>query len=130
MIYKFKRDLESGIIFVKIKLNNDHELKMALDTAASRTTFDRNALLMVNCLIGDRIETGMIETANGIVKVGVFKVGSLAALGHTIHDMPVQVYDFLAHGILSDYDGVLGIDFFENTEFTINMKNQTIEVKK
>jgi len=23
----------------------------------------------------------------------------------------IQVYDFLAHGIFSDYDGLLGLDF-------------------
>ena len=44
--------------------------------------------------------------------------------------MKVQIYDFLKHGILSDYDGLLGLDFFEDSIFTIDMKNQTIEVKK
>jgi hypothetical protein len=34
----------------------------------------------------------------------------------------------MAHSILSDYDGMLGLDFFENTVFTIDMKNNTIEV--
>ena len=58
------------------------------------------------------------------------KTKVISTFGHTVHDMNVQVYDFLKHGIISDYDGVLGLDFFEDTEFTINMKNQTIEVKK
>jgi hypothetical protein len=31
-------------------------------------------------------------------------------------------------GILSDYDGLLGLDFFENTVLCIDMKNHTIEV--
>ena len=42
--------------------------------------------------------------------------------------MNIQIYDFLAHGIISDYDGLLGLDFFENTRFCIDMKNQTIEI--
>ena len=71
----------------------------------------------------------MIETANGIVQVGIFGTDSLAAFERTVCRMPVQVYDFLAHGILSDYDGLLGLDFFENTTLCIDMKNQTIEVK-
>ena len=103
---------------------------MVFDTGASSTTFDINALRLEQYPFENKgIETSWIETANGIVEVGNFKVDSLAALGITLSDAPVQAYDFLAHGILSDYDGVLGIDFFENTEFTINMKNQTIEVK-
>ena len=130
MTYQFERDAESGIIFVYVKLNDDHEFKMAFDTGATRTTFDRNALLMIEYPIGNINETELIETANGIVKVGVFKTVSLTAFGHTVCDLSVQVYDFLAHGILSDYDGVLGLDFFENTKFCIDMKNQTIEVKK
>jgi len=85
---------------------------------------------MLNYPMGGIIETGMIEITNGIVEVGVLKVDSLSALGHTLCDMKVQASDFLAHGILSDYDGVLGIDFFEDTMFCIDMKNQTIEVKK
>ena len=65
---------------------------------------------------------------SGMIFVSV-RLESLAAFGHTVRNASVQAYDFLAHGIISDYDGVLGIDFFEGTEFTINMKNQTIEVK-
>ena len=83
---------------------------------------------MAGYSVGNLIEKTAVETANGIVKVGVIKVGSLSALGHSVFDVPVQVYDFIAHGIISDYDGVLGIDFFENTKFCIDMVKQTIEV--
>ena len=43
--------------------------------------------------------------------------------------MHISVYDFVARGILSDYDDLLGIDFFENTILCIDLKNNTIEVK-
>jgi len=42
--------------------------------------------------------------------------------------MTYQIYDFLEHGILSDYEGLLGLDFFENTRFCIDMINQTVEI--
>ena len=128
MIYDFERD-PSGIILIYALLDGKHKMKMALDTAASSTTFDINALLMAEYPIGDVIETGLVETANGIVEVSVSKTNTIAAFGHTVNDMSIQIYNYLAHGILSDYDGVLGIDFLEDTEFTVNMKNQTIEVK-
>ena len=51
-----------------------------------------------------------------------------SAFGHTVRGMKVQMYDFYKHGILSDYDGLLGLDFFKNTKFCIDMNNQTIEV--
>ena len=130
MIYSFERDPGSGIILVKARLDGEYKFKMALDTAASCTTFDYNALHVTGYPVGDIIETGMIETANGIVKVGIFEVDSISALGHTLYNRPVQIYDFLAHGILSDYDGVLGIDFFENTAFRVDMNNQTVEIEE
>ena len=129
MIYKFERDPISGMILVTVRVNKKYNFKMILDTGASSTTFDINALLAANFPIGDIIETGMVETANGIVGIDVIEMNDIAAFGHTMSGITVQIYDFLAHGILSDYEGVLGIDFFEDTEFTINMKNQTIEVK-
>ncbi|MCL2073903.1 MAG: aspartyl protease family protein [Marinilabiliaceae bacterium] len=129
MTYQFKRDPESGMILVVVQLDKEYHLKMALDTGATCTTFDFNALHVDGYPTSDTIEKGAIETANGIVEVGLFKVDSLSAFGHTKNNMKVQVYDFLAHGILSDYEGVLGLDFFENTKFTIDMVNQTIEVK-
>ena len=128
MTYDFERD-PSGIILIYALLDGKHKMKMALDTAASSTTFDINALLMAEYPINDVIETGLVETANGIVEVNVVKTNTISAFGHTANDVSIQIYNYLAHGILSDYDGVLGIDFLENTEFTINMKNQTIEVK-
>jgi hypothetical protein len=101
---------------------------MVLDTAASHTTFDATALYMAGYAVGSALETSAVETANGIVEVSIFEVDCITALGHTVRQIPIQVYDFLAHGILSDYDGLLGLDFFEDTVLCIDMKNQTISI--
>ena len=129
MIYNFERDSESGLIFVTIKLANRHKLKMVLDTAASSTTIDIAALKIEDYQIDKKIGASMVETANGSFEVDVIEVESLSAFGRTVHNMHISVYDFVARGILSDYDGLLGIDFFENTVFCIDMNNNTIEVK-
>jgi len=130
MTYKFKKDPLSGMILVYILVNESHEFKMMIDTGASNTTFDINALRMADYPIENIIETGMAETAGGIIEVDIMQTKTISAFGHTVCGMKVQLYDFLAHGILSDYDGLLGLDFFEDTTFCIDMKNQTIEVKK
>ena len=129
MIYKFERDAQSGIILVYVMLDDEYSFKMALDTAASITTFDINALHVAGFPMGNMLETNLVETSSGFMEVDVIQVDSIAALGHTVRNVSVQVYDFLSHGILSDYEGLLGIDFFENTTFCIDMKNQTIEIK-
>ena len=128
MIYSFDKEPGSGLILVTVKLDEKDEFKMVLDTAASLTTFDSNALYMANYPIFNVVEKGMVETANGIVEVDVIETKSISAFGHTVRGMKVQIYDFIKHGILSDYEGLLGLDFFENTKFCIDMKNQTIEV--
>ena len=128
MIYNFKRDT-SGIILVHVRLDNKYRLKMAIDTAASITTLDFNPLHMANYPIGDIIETTMVETANGMMEVDIIQTNVISAFGQTVRGMKVQMYDFLKRGVISDYDGVLSLDFFEDTKFTIDMKNQTIEVK-
>ena len=130
MIYKFEQEPITGLILVHIMLDEIYEFKMMLDTGASNTTFDINPLYIAKYPIGDTIESGLVETANGIVEVDIIQTNVIAAFGHAVNGITVQVYDFLKHGIISDYDGVLGLDFFKDTEFTINMKNQTIEVKK
>ena len=129
MKYPFVKEPGSGLILITVQLDGYEELKMVIDTAASITTIDINVLRMIYYPIGDIIETGQVETANGIVEVDIIQTKAISAFGHTVRDMKVQMYDFLKRGVISDYDGVLGLDFFKNTEFTIDMVNQTIEVK-
>ena len=126
---KFKRDPISKIILVDVLMDEKYKLKMAFDTAASVTTFDINPLRMAYYPIDNIIETTMVETASGFIEVDIIQTKEISAFGRTVRNMKVQVYDCLKHAILSDYDGLLGLDFLEDTEFTVNMKNQTIEVK-
>jgi len=128
MTYKFKKESVNGLIFVSIEMGENHKFRMMLDTGASNTTFDINALLLANYPIGNIIDTGTVETASGMMEVDIIQTSVISAFGHTVRGMNVQIYDFLKHGIISDYDGLLGLDFFENTKFCIDMKNQTIEV--
>jgi predicted aspartyl protease len=128
MIYEFEKDDQSGVIFVTAYLENKSELKMILDTGASNTTFDFSALCVAGYEFGKASHKCQRETANGIIEVDIFEAESITALGHTVHHIPIHVYDFMAHGILTDYDGMLGLDFFEDTVLTIDMKNCTIEI--
>ena len=128
MTHPFVKDPKSGVIFVTISVDEVHDFKMMLDTGASHTTFDINALLVAEYPIGNIVEKDIVETASGMMEVDVIETKSISAFGHTVYGMKVLMYDFYKHGILSDYDGLLGLDFFKNTKFTIDMDNQTIEV--
>jgi len=99
---------------------------MVLDTGATNTTIDSNALYLLGYDLKDSIGTVEIETANGIIETEVFEVGSFASLGQIKENFQIQVYDFLAHGVFSDYNGLLGLDFLEGHKFCLNMKLNTI----
>ena len=126
MTYKFKREPDSGLILVNIEIDNKYELKMILDTGASNTTIDSNALYLLGYDLKDNVGTVEIETANGIIETEVFEIGTFSSLGLTKDNFQIQVYDFLAHGIFSDYNGLLGLDFLEGTKFCIDTKTDTI----
>ena len=57
-----------------------------------------------------------------------FDIGELECLGIRRTNFEVQVYDFLAHGVTSDYDGVVGLDFLRNHKFCIDLKNNEVTI--
>lgn len=126
MTFPFERDPGSGLIVVSIEIDGKYELKMVLDTGATNTTINSNALYLLGYDLKDNIGTVEIETANGIIETEVFEVGSFSSIGQIKTKFQIQVYDFLAHGIFSDYNGLLGLDFLEGTKFCIDMNLNTI----
>ena len=130
MTYKFKREPESGLILINIEIDKKYELKMLLDTGATNTTIDSNALYLLGYDLKDCIGTVEIETANGIIETEVFEINSFSSVGIEKEKFEIQVYDFIAHGIFSDYNGLLGLDFLEGKKFCIDTNENTITITK
>ena len=82
---------ESGLLIVSVEIDGKYQLKMVLDTGATHTTLDANALYLLGYELKDSLGTVQIETANGIVETEVFGLHQLAALGLTKTDFVVQV---------------------------------------
>jgi predicted aspartyl protease len=128
MTFPCLRDLDNGLIIVSILVDNKFTLKMVLDTGASHTTIDSNALYLSGYELKDNIGLVEIETANGIIETEVFEVKTFYSLGIEKNKFPIQVYDFLAHGIYSDYNGLLGLDFLEGRKFCIDTVTNEISI--
>jgi predicted aspartyl protease len=126
MTYKFKRENAQGLILVNIEIDYKYELKMVLDTGATNTTIDSNALYLLGYELKDNIGTVEIETANGIIETEIFEIDTFVSLGLKKSKFQIQVYDFIAHGIFSDYNGLLGLDFLEGTKFCIDTNEDII----
>ena len=128
MRFPFQRDLDSGLIIVNISIDNKFDLKMVLDTGASHTTIDSNALHLSGYELKDSIGIVDIETANGITQTELFEVKLFTSLGIERSRFQIQVYDFLAHGIYSDYNGLLGLDFLEGKKFCIDTMSNYVSI--
>lgn len=124
----FERD-ESGLLIVSVEIDSRYQLKMVFDTGATHTTLDANALYLLGYDLKDRLGTVQVETANGLIETDVFELHQFAALGLTKTAFVVQVYDFLAHGIFSDYSGLLGLDFLEGTTFCVATPANLISIQ-
>jgi predicted aspartyl protease len=131
MTFSFERMVDGGLIIVGLTLDKKNKLRMILDTGCSNTTIDSNALYLAGYELKDAVEIVEIETANGIVESEVFEVNQIKSIGILKSKFKIQIYDFLAHGIFSNYDGLLGLDFLEGTKFCIdtNLNEITITAK-
>ena len=112
--FDFRLADDDAIILVEAYIK-DYPLILALDTAASQTVIDWNALFLAGCPIPlekDLKNTVPVETASGIMDVPMFEIKDFNALDINKTTFSVLTYDFLAKGLTSPYDGVLGIDFF------------------
>lgn len=69
-----------------------------------------------------------LETSNGIILVELYDIKQFECLGIVKPKFEVQVYDFLAHGITSDYDGVVGPNFLREHKFCIEIMKGEITV--
>ena len=112
--FDFQLLTEDDLILVEAFVNG-FPLIMALDTAASQTIIDWNALFLAGCPVPyetDSANQVTVETAAGMMDIATYQIAHFHTLGIDKTDFPILTYDFLAKGLVSSYDGVLGIDFF------------------
>ncbi len=95
---------------------------------ATYTTIDSNVLYFSGYELKNSKGEKEIETSNGIIVVETYNIDHLECLGITKTDFEVQVYDFLAHGITSDYDGIIGLNFLKEHKFCIDILKGEVSI--
>lgn len=126
--YTFKRKDKESLITIPCKIGFD-TIALALDTGASHTTFDLTQILMLGFEVKDAIRTEQVETAGGIVDTYVFILPQMTCLGITRQNLEVSAYDFFAFNLVADFDGVLGLDFFYDVKFCVDMSKNEITMQ-
>jgi hypothetical protein len=127
-IYPFDLLTDEDVIIVNAAIEGKFKFRLALDTAATHTTIDSNVLYFSGYELKISKGEHEIETSNWIIVVETFDIVQLECLGIVKTDFEVQVYDFLAHCITSDYDGVIGLNFLREHKFCIDIIKGEISV--
>lgn len=120
---------EGDVILVDAIIEGKYELRLVLDTAATHTTIDSNILYFSGYELKNSKGEKEVETSNGIIVVELYDIESFESLGIHKSMFEVQVYDFLAHNIISDYDGVIGLNFLKQHKFCIDMVQGEITIE-
>lgn len=125
--FPFVLDESNNVILVDVNFGKS-TYRFLLDTGASNTIIDFNALLIGGYNFKDVLRQVEVETANGIIEAHIFNIKSISALNIQKKDFEIASYDFLASGILSEFDGVLGLDFFEKNKICIDFVKSEITI--
>lgn len=127
-IFHFDLLTEEDVIIVNATIEGKYKFRLALDTAATHTTIDINVLYFSGYELKNSNGEHEIETSNGIILVETYDLIQFECLGIVKFNFEVQVYDFLAHGITSDYDGVVGLNFLREHKFCIDILKNELSV--
>ena len=124
----FKRHTDENLIVVNCTVDR-HDLALAVDTGASHTTVDLAALIIAGYEISKAIRTIPIETASGVIEAYVFKIKQLTAIQMTQKNIEICAYDFFSYHLITDFDGVLGLDFFGDSKLCIDFKKSILTIQ-
>lgn len=128
IVFNFDLPTDEDVIIVNASIEGKYKFRLAPDTAATHTTIDSNVLYFSGYELKDSKGEQEVETSNGIIVVETYDIAHLECLGIIKTNFTVQVYDFLAHGIISDYDGVIGLNFLRQHTFCIDIIRGEISI--
>ena len=124
--YPFEWLDEDGLMVVHVEINGESTLPFLLDTGSSDTYLDKNILHIEQINLKESIGQVEVETANGRMFADVFKIDSIDVFGTQFKNHPIQIIDFIANGILSNYSGVLGMDILRQKNLCLNFDKNVL----
>ena len=122
-------DRKSPLIIVPVTVKIDDTIKklfFALDTGATITMIDSDVMKDLGYAKADSIRTMHTVTASKTETVYEYKLDNIMALGLIRRNFKV-ISRALPIGL--GIDGLLGLNFFKNTELTIDFKLAEIRIK-
>jgi predicted aspartyl protease len=124
--YPFEWLDNDNLMVVHVEINSESILPFLLDTGASDTYLDKNILYIEQISLKESIGQVEVETANGRMFADVFKIDSIEVFGTQFNNHPIQIIDFIANGIISNYSGVLGMDILKQKNLCFQFDKNTL----
>lgn len=125
----FSRETDESLIIIDAKIN-DSVLHLAFDTGATHTVIDLTALLVAGVELPKEKEMSLFETASGVLEAQILDVPIISFANIQRPNFTLTTYDYLANGILSDIDGVLGLDFLQGYKFCVDTVKHELSFTK
>lgn len=103
-------------IFLNVTLNGEHKVRFLLDTGATISAIKPS---LADLLKPDpsKMSKTRIGTAGGIVETPVMQMDSIELEGKKIEQVPVAIMEALEGH--RGTDGLLGMDFFNNFDYSL-----------
>ncbi|MFZ4476867.1 MAG: retroviral-like aspartic protease family protein [Saprospiraceae bacterium] len=124
--YPFEWLYDHGLIVVHVEINNESILPFLLDTGSTDTYLDKNILYIEQISLKESIGQVEVETANGRMFADVFKIDSIDVFGAQFKNHPIQIIDFIANGIISNYSGILGMDILRQKNLCLDFDEKKL----
>ena len=126
IFYPFERLDADGLIIVHVEINSETTLRFLLDTGSTDTYLDKNILYIEQINLKEAVEQVEVETANGWMIADVFIIDAIEVFGVKFKNHRIQVIDFIANGILSNYSGILGMDILASKNLCFHFEKSAI----
>lgn len=124
--YPFEWLDNDNLLVVHVEINGESILPFLLDTGSTDTYLDKNVLYIEQINLKEAIGQVEVETANGRMFADVFKIDTIEVFGTQFKSHPIQIIDFIANGIISNYSGVLGMDILRQKNLCFQFDKNTL----
>jgi len=115
---------DGGYIFLSVNINGDTEAKFMLDTGAGVNVISQRLFERIRTTVAtDGLHTGTRHNGEQITGM-LYRIPSLSLGSYSQQNVTIGIYDGLR-----DCDGLLSLDYFRDTPFTIDFKNQQLIIE-